>query len=162
MSLQADPGVSVEDNAVEASGPERGPRRDVPLLASFGRSLVASAGATAFDFLVSVALYELSPLGPWSSTAAGSPVGGATNYLANRWWSFESRAPIAREASHYAIVSGASAVANSIGVELLVRAGLAYSSAWLVVRALVFVLLTLPLFRLWVFRNDAAPRTGLG
>jgi membrane-associated phospholipid phosphatase/putative flippase GtrA len=143
-------------NAVEANGPGTGPPPNVPLLASFRRSLVASAGATVFDFLVSIALYELTPLGAWSSTASGSVAGGVTNYLANRWWSFESRAPVAGEASRYAIVSGASAIANSVGVELFVRAGVSYAWAWLAMRALVFALLTLPLFRLWVFRAPAA------
>lgn len=147
--------MSLGDDAVESR--ERDETQSIPLIASFRRSLAASAGATALDFVVSVALFELTPLAAWSSTATASAVGGATNYLANRWWTFESRGPVAGEASRYAIVSASSAVANSLGVELLVRGGLGYAWAWLVVRALTFLLITLPLFRVWVFRSQDAP-----
>jgi membrane-associated phospholipid phosphatase len=147
--------LSDVDKAIEAESPR-------PLLASFGRSVVASAGATAFDFSISIGLYELGPFAAWSATATGSAAGGVANYLANRWWSFASRQPVASEASRYVIASGASALANAIGVEIMVQDDLDYAWAWIATRALVYVLVTLPLFRFWVFRQPAQAPAFLG
>ncbi len=124
---------------------------------------ISAALATCVDFALVVILVSRGGLSPALATALGCGVGGVTNFLLNRWWTFASRDKAMPQALRYALVSAASAALNSGGVALVIAfPAVDYRIGWLLVRALLFVCWTFPLQRGYVYGvaepGQAAPR----
>jgi putative flippase GtrA len=121
-----------------------------------GRAALSSLLATACDYAVFSMLVSLQ-VHAGVATLAGCLVGGLLNFTVNRCWVFGAGGPLTTALLRYAAVSGSSGVSNSILVAVLTSlVGLSATAAWLLARSLVFLSLTYPLFRTWVF---GAPRT---
>jgi putative flippase GtrA len=122
-----------------------------------GRASLSSLAATATDFLVfSLLVFVSVPAAV--ATLLGCVVGAATNFTLNRTWAFDSQRPLGPSVVRYAIVSGASALANSALVALLTSViTLSATPSWGIARVVVFLCLTYPLFRSWVFAARRPP-----
>jgi putative flippase GtrA len=127
-----------------------------------GRATLSSVVATACDYFAFSVLVNTGAAAA-IATLLGCMVGAVVNFTVNRCWAFDSRGPWFRAAVRYATVSGTSAVGNALLVAIA-TSGLGWSarSAWVVARCLVFLGLTYPLFRGWVFGSkstaeDASP-----
>ena len=125
------------------------------------RAVLSSAIATVTDYLLFAALVGAGAVAAMA-TLLGCVVGGCVNFAANRYWAFAGRDSLLRSALRYATVSGTSALANSLLVGVATSGfGLSARPAWAAARGLVFVGLTYPLFRGWVFgvREQGLPTT---
>jgi putative flippase GtrA len=127
-----------------------------------GRATLSSAVATACDYFAFSVLVNMGTAAA-IATLLGCMVGAVVNFTVNRYWAFDSRGPWLRSVVRYATVSGTSALGNALLVAI-VTSGLGWSArpAWVVARCLVFLGLTYPLFRGWVFGSkstaaDASP-----
>lgn len=117
-----------------------------------GLNLLASALATAVDFVIAVFLVHDLGLSPTLATAAGASVGALTSFGLNRMVTFRSRDESLPQLGRYALVSLGSLGLNSGGVGLLLSLpGLPYVLAWWLVRAAVFALWNYPLHKEYVF-----------
>lgn len=121
-----------------------------------GRAALSSLLATACDygmFSILVGLHVHAGI----ATFVGCVVGGLLNFSINRCWAFGATGGLAVALLRYAAVSGSSGASNSLLVAALTSlVGLSATAAWLLARSLVFLSLTYPLFRTWVF---GAPRS---
>lgn len=118
---------------------------------AIGRALLSSFLATLSDYLFFLTLVGLGTA-PGLATLIGCALGAIINFSINRWWAFGSSDPLIPAIFRYLAVSGSSAVANAVLVSLATAAAhLSAASAWVFARALVFMSLTYPLFRNWVF-----------
>ncbi|MGE5788052.1 MAG: GtrA family protein [Myxococcales bacterium] len=118
---------------------------------AIGRALLSSFVATLSDYLFFSTLVEFGAA-PGLATLMGCAVGAVINFSINRWWSFGSSDSLVPAILRYVAVSGSSAIANAMLVSLATAAaGLSAGAAWVFARALVFLTLTYPLFRSWVF-----------
>ncbi len=116
------------------------------------RHHTGSLVATSVDFVVMVASVEILGLGPVVGTAAGALCGALTSFLLGRNWVFhraDSRA--AGQVFRYAMVAGASLALNALGEYLLVRAGLGYVRARVIVAVVVSNLWNYPMHKYFVF-----------
>lgn len=119
----------------------------------FGRTVVTSAEATAFDWAVASMLVVVGMTAPLA-TLFGAFAGGVANWLANRLWAFRTRGRASTEALRYALVSVSAAWLNAGAVALL-EPKLGFQPAWFVARAVVYVGFTFVLFHVFVFRAHA-------
>jgi putative flippase GtrA len=140
----------LEHEVLEAFQPE-GPS----LIRSFGRSQVASLIATLVDFGALVLFTELAHVWYVASTAIGAFLGGVTNFLLGRYWSFQAhQSRVHGQALRYSLVSGGSLVLNAGGVWALTEyLRLAYPASKAVIAVLVSVGWNFPLQRHFVFRH---------
>lgn len=116
-----------------------------------GRAALSSLFATACDYGVFSMLIGMQ-VHAGLATFVGCLVGGLLNFAINRWWAFGGGGALAVALLRYAAVSGSSAASNSILVAVFTSlVGFSATAAWLLARALVFSILTYPLFRNWVF-----------
>jgi len=124
-----------------------------------GRATLSSALATTCDYL----LFSLAlALGSAAATATllGCAVGAVVNFTLNRVWAFDGRSPWFRSVLRYAAVSSTSAFGNAAIVAMATRGvGWSASLAWAVARSVVFLGLTYPLFRGWVFVGQGTVKT---
>lgn len=123
----------------------------------FGRTVLTSAGATAFDWTVASVLVVVGMTAPLA-TLLGSFAGGVANWLANRLWAFRTQGRASTEALRYALVSLSAAWLNAGAVALL-EPKLGFQPAWFVARAVVYVGFTFVLFHVFVFRTPAGHAT---
>lgn len=131
---------------------------------SLARAGLSSLGATFSDYVVFATLLQMSGMAA-VATLLGCVVGGLINFTVNRYWVFDGRSPIVASALRYSTVSGASALANALLVGIAtVGLGASARPAWFVVRVLVFLAVTFPLFSRWVFvtRRSGIERLALG
>jgi putative flippase GtrA len=123
------------------------------------RHHTGSLVATSVDFVVMVASVEILGLDPVVGTAAGALCGALTSFLLGRNWVFhraDSRA--AGQVLRYAMVAGASLALNALGEYLLVRAGLGYVRARVIVAVVVSNLWNYPMHKFFVFGQGAAQK----
>lgn len=80
---------------------------------SAARNAFAGFLATSVDLGVVFSLVQWARLHPAIATFVGCAVGAVTNFLANRFWAFESRRPTMRMAIRYGFVSLSSAGLNA-------------------------------------------------
>jgi putative flippase GtrA len=147
-------------NGTATKGVSRGPMEGSPTnngirsalgRGGIGRAVLSSLIATAADYALFVALVTV---GTWAALATlwGCVLGAIINFTLNRHWAFEHRGRVGGAMVRYVTTSGASALANAALVALATTGlGLPGRSSWLIARALVFLGLTYPLFRRWVF-----------
>ena len=120
---------------------------------TFTRAQLASIAATAVDFGLLVLLVEQIGLWYVAATALGAACGAVTNFLFNRYWSFEAAAVRwERQALRYGLVSGGSLLLN-VGVDNALTEGLGspYGASKLVTALAVGWLFNYPLHRGFVF-----------
>lgn len=129
---------------------------------SFSRSQIASAIATAVDYLVLFGLTELVHVWYVASVAIGAAVAAVVNFLINRYWSFESASlgKMYQQAWRYSCVSTASLLLNSGGVYAVTEFfGIHYAFSVIVVSAIVGWFFNYPLHRYYVFRSEPVERS---
>ncbi len=121
---------------------------------SFGRSQVSGAVATAVDYGLLFGTVEFFHLWYVTATALGAAAGAITNFLINRYWSFEaSHAPWHGQALRYTLVSAGSLLLNTGGVWLVTeKLHLHYAISVGVVSFIVALAFNYPLHRHYVFK----------
>jgi putative flippase GtrA len=122
---------------------------------TLGRHQLGAIAATAVDFGTMVFVVERFGVAPASATAVGATVGALTNFALGRSWIFRQHTGHwASQAVRYAMVSGASALWNTLG-ELLLHDGalVPYLPARVVVSVAVSLLWNFPVQRRFVFRE---------
>ena len=129
-------------------------------LRKFSRSVFSSALATATDFLLVTLLVEVASFHPSVATFLGCIVGGLINFTVNKYWAFPgNRGSMVVQGGRYTVVSGISALLNSVGVALLLHSLVSnYRIAWIVVRLVVYLGFNYPMQRGFVFpagRSDS-------
>ena len=114
--------------------------------------------ATAIDFGIMIGSVEVLHLGPVVSTAAGALSGALANFLLGRTWIFHRTDAGARgQMLRYAMVSAASLGLNSLGeYYLVVRHGVGYLPARVIVATAVGNVWNYPLHKFFVFRRRGA------
>jgi putative flippase GtrA len=126
----------------------------VPFWKSLGRAQIASLAATAVDFGTLFLLTE--HFGVWYvySTGAGAALGAVTNFLLNRYWSFEAgHIEWGPQALRYGLVSAGSLGLNMLGVYAFTAGtGLKYGVSKIITAVLVGLLFNFPLHRRYVFK----------
>jgi putative flippase GtrA len=126
----------------------------VPLWKSLGRAQVAAIIATAVDF--GTLFFATERLHIWYvlSTGLGALLGAGTNFLLNRFWSFEAtHVTWGPQARRYILVSAGSLGLNMLGVYAFTAGtGLKYGISKLITAALVGLLFNFPLHRRYVFK----------
>lgn len=124
------------------------------ILKTFTRSQFASLAATLADFGTLVCLVEFAHVWYVAATAMGALVGGVTNFLMGRHWSFTAAdGHVHHQAGRYALVSGMSLILNSTGVFFLTdHFGLKYALSKAITAVLVGILFNFPMHRAYVFR----------
>ncbi|MBC7386673.1 MAG: GtrA family protein [Cryobacterium sp.] len=126
----------------------------VPLTRAFGRAQIASLAATAVDF--GTLFFATEVLGVWYvvSTGLGALFGAITNFVLNRYWSFEaSHLEWGPQARRYALVSGGSLGLNMLGVYTFTEfLGVKYGLSKVLTSLLVGLLFNFPLHRRYVFK----------
>lgn len=131
-----------------------GARERVPFLHSFRRAQVASLLATAVDFGTLFFATEILHIWYVLSTGLGALFGAVTNFVLNRFWSFEAtHVTWGRQAMRYALVSGGSLGLNMFGVYAFTEFfGVKYGISKVLTSLLVGLLFNYPLHRRFVFK----------
>ncbi len=126
----------------------------VPFWRSFGRAQIASFAATAVDFGTLFFATEILGIYYVISTGIGAFLGAITNFLLNRFWSFEAtHVSWGPQAFRYALVSGGSLGLNMLGVYAFTDGlGLKYGLSKVITSLLVGLLFNFPLHRRYVFK----------
>lgn len=132
-------------------------------LRTFVRSTVASVVTTGLDFATLVGLVELLGVGYVLATTLGTVVGSLTNFLANRYWAFEAGgARLGGQVWRFLVVQAVGTGLQTLGVWLFTRfGGVPYVWSKTLVTALVYLVWTYPMNRVFVFpgAKGAAPAT---
>jgi putative flippase GtrA len=102
--------------------------------------------ATALDVGALIALVELAGVHVTLAAFLAATLGGVTNFLVNKYWAFQDRAPLEiRQITLYAMVSLVTAAFVAVSVHILaVLIGLPYLAAKGIAAALVFLVWTYP------------------
>lgn len=126
----------------------------VPFWKSLGRAQVASLAATVVDFGTLFVATESLHVWYVASTGLGALLGAVTNFLLNRFWSFEaSQYAWGPQAYKYALVSAGSLVLNMVGVYAFTEGvGLKYGVSKVIISLFVGLLFNFPLHRRYVFK----------
>jgi putative flippase GtrA len=127
---------------------------------TFSRAQVASLAATVIDFGALTLWVEVFHQFYAYGVAIGALMGAVTNFLINRYWSFEAGAsPIVRQAGRYAMVSAGSLILNTVGVYLITeRFGVYYMSSKLAIAFAIGIFYNYPLHRYFVYHRDLPER----
>lgn len=126
----------------------------VPFWRSLGRAQAASFGATGVDFGMLFFATEVLGVFYVVSTGLGAVLGAITNFLLNRYWSFEAtHVSWGPQAYRYGLVSAGSLALNMLGVySFTAGIGLKYGLSKVVTALLVGLLFNFPLHRRYVFK----------
>jgi putative flippase GtrA len=123
-----------------------------------GRHQAAAIASTLVDFSTMTLLVELGGLSPAAATFVGAAGGGITNFmLGRRVFGVTRESGIFSQAVRYALVSGASAGLNALGVYLLVHAGVQYLLGRAAVALCVSLVWNFPMQRHFVFSPERDP-----
>jgi len=115
------------------------------------RHQLGALAATAVDFGTMTLLVSLLGVGAAAATACGAALGGLTNFILGRRWIFQASGPLGPQAARYAAVSLGSLLLNTAGEGALVRLGLHFFAARVLVAAAVSIFWNYPLQRRVVF-----------
>ncbi|OFZ04073.1 MAG: hypothetical protein A2070_03905 [Bdellovibrionales bacterium GWC1_52_8] len=121
---------------------------------TFSRSQVSSAMATIADWGLLFTLVEVFKVWYVLATALGACVGGLTNFLVNRNWSFEAKhGALHGQALRYVLISAGSMGLNTAGVWLVTDIfGIHYSISVVGVSLIVGFFFNFPMQRYYVFK----------
>lgn len=145
-------GVRCSENvpAGEAFGKAR--RSPLAVVGEWVRHHAGAMIASGVDFLVMIAVVELGHANPVLATAVGAIMGALTSFLLGRTWVFHREDGAATgQALRYVLVAGTSLALNAGGELLLLRAGLGYVRARVLVAILVSNLWNYPMHKFFVF-----------
>src|SRR4051812_39888101 len=93
-------------------------------LVTFSRSQVAAFAGTVLDYSVLFLCTEAFHVWYVIATALGAFVGAVTNFLINRYWTFNAAGgSLGLQARRYMLVSGTSLISNTVGVFALTEYG---------------------------------------
>ncbi len=140
-----------------ASGGVRGYNHDVNrrTVALLSQHQLSSLVATGVDYVIMIALVSLCGLSPVWGTVLGALGGAVTSFTLGRRWVFDAqRGELGGQALRYAMVSAVSLCCNAGGEWLLLRVGLNYIVARVVMSAIVGIGWNFPMHRHFVFRAD--------
>jgi putative flippase GtrA len=116
------------------------------------RHQLGALAATALDYALMILAVERLGVTPPVATALGAMAGAVANFLLGRAWIFHAdKGAWTAQAARYAVVSGASAGWNALGV--LVLHDVPYVWARVAVSIAVSVLWNFPAQRRFVFRT---------
>jgi putative flippase GtrA len=108
---------------VDGARVSQGPAREGALyrVYEWGRHHISSLIATGVDFLAMIGSVELLRLSPVTGTVIGAAIGGVTNFLLGRHFTFRSEAEnVSGQALRYGLVSAASLGLNALGEHLFI------------------------------------------
>jgi putative flippase GtrA len=140
----------------DTNSPDKDKRRrsHLALVLEWIRHHTGSMMATAVDFVIMIGCVEVLHCSPVEGTTAGALCGAVTSFSLGRHWVFHrADGKAAGQLFRYAMVAGASLGLNDLGEFLLVRAGLGYVVARVVVAVTVSNLWNYPLHKFFVFRG---------
>ena len=122
---------------------------------TFSRSQLAALVATLVDFGTLTLWVEMFHQFYAYGVAVGAAMGAVTNFMINRYWSFEAHDhPIAGQAVRYALVSTGSLVLNTFGVYLVTeRFGLHYMLSKLSIAVMIGIFYNYPMHRYFVYES---------
>jgi len=126
------------------------------------RHHVSSIVATGVDFAAMIASVELLRLSPVIGTVIGAAIGGVTNFLLGRHFTFRSQSvEVSRQALRYALVSATSLGLNALGEHAFITL---FSSRYVLGRILVATavnnLWNYPMQRFFVFAERKSAKEG--
>jgi putative flippase GtrA len=128
-------------------------KRTVTLLS---QHQLSSLVATGIDYAVMIACVSLFGLSPVLGTVVGAVFGALTSFTLGRRWVFQAQeGDIRGQALRYAAVSALSLCANAGGEWLLVRLGVQYVVARVIMSIVVGLAWNFPMHRHFVFRAGA-------
>ncbi len=121
---------------------------------------ISSIVATGVDFSAMIASVELLGLSPVTGTVIGAAVGGVTNFLMGRHFTFRSRTKhVSRQALRYALVSGTSLGLNALGEKVFISfVASRYVLGRILVATTVNNLWNYPMQRFFVFAERKPPK----
>jgi len=124
--------------------------------AAFGRYAATSALATATDFALASCLHALSASAA-VATFFGCVAGGGVAFALSRRWTFQAGSARALpQLLRFLFVWATSALLNSAGVPALLPWVGGFTTAWVLVRAAVYLSWNYPLSRWFVFSTEKA------
>jgi putative flippase GtrA len=114
--------------------------------------------ATAADYLTMVACVELAGIRPVPATALAAMVGGITNFIINRRFTYHAaQLPVGGQVWRFALVSGGSLGLNTAGEALFHNVlGVQYMLARVIVSTLVSNGWNYPMLKYFVFKSRPA------
>lgn len=120
------------------------------------RTIAASAVATASDAALVAGLSGALLLALPLATALGCVAGAVVNFTLNRTWALRATGgKVTRQGGRYLVVSTTSVLFNSGGVAVMtLLSEVPGAASWLLVRGIVFVTWTYPLYCDYVFRGE--------
>jgi putative flippase GtrA len=132
------------------------------LLRCLGKLQAAALLATAVDHAVMIAAVRFAALAPATATALGALSGAGVAFALGRRWVFGATGDaMVAQALRYGTVSALSLLFNVLGEALLVRAGVHYIVARVLVALAVGLGWNFPLQRRWVFvAREPVPLAG--
>ncbi len=128
-------------------------RRTLHGILQWIRYHISSCVATGVAFGAMIASVELLRLSPVTGTVIGAAMGGVTNFLLGRHFTFRSRSKeVSRQALRYALVSGTSLGLNALGEHIFISlVPSRYVLGRILVAATVNNLWNYPMQRFFVF-----------
>ncbi len=91
-------------------------------MATFIKANVASLSASAFDYVVTIALVTFFNVDPFKASITGTVCGGVVNFFMGRHWVFQSRnALLHHQALKYLLVWAGNLLLNAGGLFLLLK-----------------------------------------
>jgi len=154
MRVTSAPGAHRQDTRVNSHAMDNGRSSRLALVFEWIRHHTGSMMATAVDFVIMIGCVELFHFSPVEATTVGALCGAFTSFSLGRHWVFHrADGKAAGQLFRYAMVAGASLGLNDLGEFLLVRAGLGYVVARVIVAVAVSNLWNYPLHKFFVFRG---------
>lgn len=154
MHLTVAPRAHQEHKPVRSPDKDIGRRSWLALVFEWVRHHTGSMMATSVDFVVMIGCVELLHFSPVEGTTVGALCGAFTSFSLGRHWVFHrADGGTAGQLFRYAMVAGPSLGLNDLGEYLLVRAGLGYVVARLIIAVTVSNLWNYPMHKFFVFRR---------
>jgi len=125
---------------------------------TFSKAQVAALAATVIDFGILTFWVEVLHLYYPYGVAIGAFFGAVTNFMINRYWSFQAGGdPMVRQAGRYILVSAGSLILNTLGVYLVTeRTGLFYLYSQAIIAVMIGVFYNYPLHHFFVYQKEQA------
>ena len=141
---------------------QAGLRHLLPLsfLRTFTRHQLASLGATILDYLCLFSMTEIIHIHYTIATAVGALLGAVSNFLMNRYWSFQAHhEKWTTQSSRYLLVSAGSLILNTAGVYGLTESlGWHYALSVGVTSLIVGIFFNFPLHKYYVYETSLSSR----
>jgi putative flippase GtrA len=118
----------------------------------FVRALIGSLLATGSDYSLSFGLHHWFRVSGVMATGFGASLGAVVGFMLSRYWVFPGQSrPRQQQAMRYGLVSLLSGTGNMAGMQLAELANLPFSPARIGVGVLVYIFISYPINRRYVF-----------